>query len=553
MQAGQNVVTPLRVKQMKNDRTAYLHIGTHKTGTTAIQEFLDLNQKSFLKNGFLIPTMYKNAVGQRNLHHYIAINFGFGKYNIEPNPGKVYKTIIDELERVGKDKLILSSEIFLESATPYKIRALKELFNNFNVKIIIYLRRQDHMIESVYGQTVKDGGCVKFKGEKSYRLDYYEILMQWAEVFGHNNIIVRAYEREQFVSFSLFADFLSILEIENNNEYVSPQKDLNPRLSLNCQEFKRLINAIYNDRQSANEYNELLFDYSVKECPETTKAFAKQNLLSPRQCNLYVDMFSESNKNVAHEFMRRGDGSLFYEKQNYAPNEWVPYAGLSQEKAIDILQYIYRSNKELVYKLARKILINKDVSGEFAEEAVSIVLPWVERVLENDINLERLRISSSVVARLDKGGDIHGRSILLVNVLPENFLMLVRSINKEIVDVAIHDNCIELKAIGGDPHFVIKCPECEYVLVEVSLHTPIDTMFELFYQARDDLRFNRKKSKVIAMKSGHNLVQFLIDDDKFNGVIRIDPGMDAGVYKIEYIKIIKPLVSAASDEIALID
>ena len=51
-------------------KTAYIHIGTHKTGSTSIQDFLFKNRTKLRDRGFLYPLSGispKNLFGQHHL------------------------------------------------------------------------------------------------------------------------------------------------------------------------------------------------------------------------------------------------------------------------------------------------------------------------------------------------------------------------------------------------------------------------------------------------------------------------------------------------------
>ena len=49
-----------------------MHIGTHKTGTTAIQHFLDQNRSRLLEQGFLYPAVPEGSLAPRQ-HRYIRV------------------------------------------------------------------------------------------------------------------------------------------------------------------------------------------------------------------------------------------------------------------------------------------------------------------------------------------------------------------------------------------------------------------------------------------------------------------------------------------------
>ena len=43
------------ISRKSGTRTLYIHVGTHKTGTTSLQQFLLLNEKLLRQKGLFIP------------------------------------------------------------------------------------------------------------------------------------------------------------------------------------------------------------------------------------------------------------------------------------------------------------------------------------------------------------------------------------------------------------------------------------------------------------------------------------------------------------------
>ena len=223
-------------------KTLYLHIGGHKTGTSAIQYFLCLNRNNLLNNGYLYP-----YTGKSNAHHFFPHGIQ-NKTSLYANPKEKITIVMNEIKSTCQCNIIISSEDF-ELLNKEEISALKNLISRkFFVKIIFYARRQDSSIESRYNQRVK---APKIRLKKTFygffrddpfpRLDYYSLLSNWKEIFGKENIIVRCYEKEQ-LSNGLFFDFLSAIGLELDDNYIIPKEKINQSLPWDLIEIIRLCN-----------------------------------------------------------------------------------------------------------------------------------------------------------------------------------------------------------------------------------------------------------------------------------------------------------------------
>lgn len=123
-----------------------LHIGTHKTGSTALQSFLFANKTILLKQGVLYPTtgLVNNA------HHNVA-------WTVKADDLVKTKALFSEIEKeaaaLGVENILLSSEEFEFIRNPSK---LQRFFSHFpRIKVILFIRRPDFYLESEYNQHVK--------------------------------------------------------------------------------------------------------------------------------------------------------------------------------------------------------------------------------------------------------------------------------------------------------------------------------------------------------------------------------------------------------------
>lgn len=332
-------------------KTLYLHIGTPKTGTTAIQDFCGYNHDVLCEKGVYYP------------HQFIRKRKGYPHHNIFPAALRreyklhgadiLVKTPFDtfiqrlktELSTIDQSKNVLISAECFTTLTYSKI-AMERLFNGIkslaeNIKIIVYLRRQDIAFQSWYAQEIKRIFCT----EKYITLDsvdsvpeigngYDRLCDTWAEIYGKENIIVHSYERQQFPNGDIITDFLNILGVEKDSDFKELPVVSNPSLPRDFLEYKRLINLLYGTDVSCgrNFLPERMYPKSKEK-----SAFDDQ-LLPPSRCLEIIERFQSGNAYVAHEYMKRDDGILFQAKLPDPNKPFEAYPGIKSEKAVEITQ-----------------------------------------------------------------------------------------------------------------------------------------------------------------------------------------------------------------------
>ncbi len=131
-------------------KTIYLHIGCGKTGSSAIQVWLNNNASSFEKNGYYYPSF-----GTPTLDTY-AITSGNGVHLLNAIRQQSIPHFLDGIFKECFTKIIFSSEAF-QSLTPdeaiYFVKLCKEL--QIRIKIIAYVRDAYDMAYSGYLQLIK--------------------------------------------------------------------------------------------------------------------------------------------------------------------------------------------------------------------------------------------------------------------------------------------------------------------------------------------------------------------------------------------------------------
>lgn len=274
--------------------TVFVHIGLHKTGSTAIQKFLTANARRLRRNGILYP-----RTGQvRIAHHQIA-------WSMRNNARVPWADLRAELAE--SDTAVLSSEEFESVRSPEAWERLRDNLPG-DVKIVCYLRRQDELLESHYNQHRKTGGLdspAAFKRRVLYQMDYLARLQPFADAFGVENIIVRPYDKTRMPN-GLFADFLSAIGRDMKADYVCPSHALNPSLNDTGIALMRFVRTHLPNRAAlwcARQVAERFLCCRPGEPPRSA--------FSPEERRDLLSRFAESNAEVARRYLGRSDGVLF--------------------------------------------------------------------------------------------------------------------------------------------------------------------------------------------------------------------------------------------------
>lgn len=200
----------------------WVHIGTEKTGTTSIQEYLASNRNKLLVQGYLYPV----APGKTNHLGLTCYALDDRTFEMTRRTCGVTKPadvagfrlrLLTELEKeIGQStaSMVIFSNEHLSSRlrTNAEIRRLKSLCERIarTTKVIVYLRNQVDFLVSRYIESVKGGGTQPFpfpSGSASKQMDYARLLAPWRDIFGMEHLIVRRFEPEAFHGGELVSDF----------------------------------------------------------------------------------------------------------------------------------------------------------------------------------------------------------------------------------------------------------------------------------------------------------------------------------------------------------
>ena len=176
-------------------RTLVLHIGAHRTATTALQDYLYANFFKLQDEGFFYPYKIRR-------HRKLMTNI----LNGNRSPEGVATDISGRADKREQDihTIILSDE---DVSMRRDLSILAEFRAYFDVKVVYTLRRQDTWLESWFFQNIKWqwnkklSHCTfdEFLGmrEDFHWIHYGRYVSHLEELFGQENIILNVLEKDQ--------------------------------------------------------------------------------------------------------------------------------------------------------------------------------------------------------------------------------------------------------------------------------------------------------------------------------------------------------------------
>jgi hypothetical protein len=224
-----------------------LHIGTEKTGTTSLQNFLGINRAALLRAGVFVPASLSPyditanherlttlALADEKLNDDLRVAAGLrSPQDVAAHRAQVAESLRGEISRLQPDRPIEESTILLSNehcqsrlVEVAEIARLKTFLAEFvrEVKVVVYVRPQHELAVSLYDQAMKSGYAditvlPDFSGRTQRYVtrtffNYADLLDRWAQVFGTKNIDLRIYGKTEMVNGSVIDDVVSRLGLD---------------------------------------------------------------------------------------------------------------------------------------------------------------------------------------------------------------------------------------------------------------------------------------------------------------------------------------------------
>lgn len=216
-----------------------LHIGTEKTGTTLLQDWMYDNINELGENGVylsrnlefpnnrLLPSYFQGHLDEWAFQKKIttqALKQEFFDGFVER-----FRSEVEEVSGRFSHFIITSEHFHSRLIKKDEIRNLFEVLNSCfeKVKVICYFRNQFDVAVSLYSTALKSGLSATLDEfldratPDNYYYNYLRIADQWSDVFGARNCDFRVFNPKSFLEGDLRKDFIKAaapsLNLENLN------------------------------------------------------------------------------------------------------------------------------------------------------------------------------------------------------------------------------------------------------------------------------------------------------------------------------------------------
>lgn len=375
--------------------TVYLHIGSQKTGTSAIQQFLLMNEKRLNQEGVAFPYFdipYDGKYRQRRNAHFLVYHS-----HMEDKRGRAqqeqdfYEKGFETLRQMGSDydKIVLTDEAVWyrqdEKEGFWQDVLSRMQAAGHELKVVIFLRRQDLFVQSLWNQAVKNlprtlRSFDDYKDSDSiahHNFDYYKKLCEIAQVVGKENMIVRSYEKDAILSSpgGIFSIFMDCIGCRMDETYEKPDRQINTDLSGNYLLIKQIMNGVKSYRATPD----FIASPIARACAD--RKAPKVSFFSCYEDQVaYVKRFEESNSKVAKEFLGREDGILFREEIQRLPCWQADPETMDRDIIITMTELLVQQQSRIDY-LERKLETKLEKLERSQQRTISGVLKKIIRKL----------------------------------------------------------------------------------------------------------------------------------------------------------------------------
>ncbi|WP_457654581.1 hypothetical protein [Rhodocaloribacter sp.] len=189
-------------------KTVFLHIGTHKTGSTSLQFFLDRADAALREQGVL----YLRAGRSKRLwfaHHALA----WAVLKTKEAPAEdVWRAVKAEIAAWTGDEIVLSCEDFSLCDDAQAAEVVDRL-EGLRVEVVVYVRKPIDYALSAYKQHLTSNGHLSLEEhlrDFAERCDYLSLVRRWEACPGVNAVHVRLFDKVRRAA-GVEADFAEVI------------------------------------------------------------------------------------------------------------------------------------------------------------------------------------------------------------------------------------------------------------------------------------------------------------------------------------------------------
>lgn len=318
-------------------KTLILHIGMPKTGSTALQVFLSKHGKELKKKqigyykhlyrytpwltasnaDFLLAQLLmelpeaEEGIKRDFLHNYPSLDIFRIRFT-----NKTKCQLEEEKEHFQKyiqsyQTIILSEEVIWHYHPFFKDywSTLKRLcdayFEDYDIKIMTYLRRQDLWFESKWKEDMRNEMPFPLDFEDALNVydqigyfDYETCIKEMEKVFGKQSIIIRNYDPSSMIRKNIISDFCAAIGIELNIPIPSDKKNI----SMSSEVAKAM--CLINQGKTKSDNNLRATYYAISN--ELSQKFhSKRHLMNHEQRKKLLKKYESGNQYINQSYLSK--------------------------------------------------------------------------------------------------------------------------------------------------------------------------------------------------------------------------------------------------------
>lgn len=330
-------------------RKLLVHIGSEKTGSKSIQDFLTQNSLELLDRYRILYPRHPDLFQDPGHFPIVASFLDPSEYDFVPqgkcsDTSKLSETLRKEYDQANASLMVISAEHFSSRFSEPEIVALSQTLEDFDVTIVVYVRRQDEMALSAFSTKVRCGDREWFDSEDIIPGNPYFNILQlvdlWAKYFGEENTQVLTYDKQRMSKFDVVHDFLRQLRISDASCFSSVDR-MNESPTIKQLRILSLLNRFLPtwleafDAGNADDFEDAQeFRHWILRLTGKIESFSRSDpvtgLIGPHEKAEIVERFRSDNDSVAKKYLNKE--SLFSEIHAHSD---LPHRA-AQDMAIEI-------------------------------------------------------------------------------------------------------------------------------------------------------------------------------------------------------------------------
>lgn len=332
----------------------WLHIGTHKTGTTSIQRFCAAHRDELRRAGVFYPSTGIGAFPDHYAHHRVAHAIAGRDAEFDASHAREFFDRVRS-EMVDGERCLISAEPMYrhvlgtgdddaERDDPAGFDAyvdqVRECIGEFDVTVIVMLRRQDLFLESLYAEHILSTGYTRgveaFATDRGALLDYEQRLATWSKRFD-DQLSIRVFEPAHFDG-PIERLFVEWLGVEWSDDFrVGARRNVTmPRALI---EFKRMMNFHGQGSAVNTTYRRWLEWFAasdaVKHLPDLGRYY-----LQPADRTRIMAEYESGNRRLAERYL--GQARLFRDSIDEDLRRYVDRPRLTDREYRKLSRLLFR-------------------------------------------------------------------------------------------------------------------------------------------------------------------------------------------------------------------